>query len=168
MRRTTKPQVNLILLMVLVSAVAQASASDKHKRLPPPELATGRRINVCVFPQPPLVPTFGDSQLFGSAVKKHANGDLEGAIADYLAAIKVQDKDPAVHWYLGTAYKAAGKEMDARREFEKEYEMKRTIDQDLRNKNDANSGVSILPAGDFGSNELLFVPGEGLNKWDER
>ena len=58
-------------------------------------------------------------ELFGSALHKQINNDLNGAIGDYLAAIKIRDNDPAVHWYLGTAYEAAGKATEAKQEYEK-------------------------------------------------
>src|SRR5271168_1744917 len=57
------------------------------------------------------------TQLFNLALRKQGNNDLTGAIADYLAAIKIDDKEPAVHWYLGTAYEAAGKATEAKQEF---------------------------------------------------
>lgn len=164
----TKLLLNLILFLVLFSTSIRTFASEQQ--IPSILIPRQRRfIHFHQEPPPAMVPAFGESQLFGSAVKKHASGDLEGAIAGYLAAIKVHDNDPTVHWYLGTAYRAAGKELDARREFEKEHEIKRTSDGALRKfKSSSNSGVSILPAGDFGSNELLFVPGEGLSKSSEQ
>jgi hypothetical protein len=56
-------------------------------------------------------------KLFSSAIHKQVKNDLPGAIADYLAAIKIDDKEPAVHWYLGTAYEAAGEATKAKQEF---------------------------------------------------
>jgi tetratricopeptide (TPR) repeat protein len=131
---------------------------------------------------------YGDSQhlsssskytaekLFRSAVHKHASNDLNGAIADYLAAIKIYDKVPAVHWYLGTAYKAAGKTSEAKREFEKEQAMKQSLTENefvraqfiKSYKSGAESGYGEgdfgLNEGDFGSNRLKFVPSEGMTK----
>lgn len=63
-------------------------------------------------------------QLFLSAIQKQAKNDLTGAIDDYLAALKLEDNDPAIHWYLGTAYWAAGKTAEANREFDVERKMK--------------------------------------------
>ena len=86
-----------------------------------------------VFPLLPATPTMGRSKsarqavarLFLSAIQKQSKNDLTGAIADYLAALEVDDTDPAIHWYLGTAYQAAGKVDEAKLEFEKEEEMKK-------------------------------------------
>jgi hypothetical protein len=58
-------------------------------------------------------------KLFSSAIHKQVNNDLTGAIADYLAAVQMDDHDPAVHWYLGPAYLAAGKTGEAMQEFAK-------------------------------------------------
>ncbi|CAN5204966.1 hypothetical protein BH10CYA1_BH10CYA1_59010 [soil metagenome] len=136
-RRTAELPLHLILLLVFAFTGTVASAADQQN-LPRPR--TGRR-NPPFLPPPPMVPIFGDSHgqlfrgdskrmaegLFNSAVKKHANRDLTGAIADYLEAIKTYDKEPAVHWYLGTAYEAAGKKNEAQQEFEKEKVMKQTF-----------------------------------------
>jgi tetratricopeptide (TPR) repeat protein len=64
-------------------------------------------------------------KLFRSAIHKQIQNDLSGAIADYLAAVKIYDHDPAVHWYLGITYQAAGKVEEAKQEFQKEQEMKK-------------------------------------------
>lgn len=178
MRHTTKLQLNLILLLVLVSTVAKTFASDQQSPSILIPHTGGCTTGIYSKPQPPTVPTFGDSQLFGSAVKKHANGDLEGAIAGYLAAIKVQDKDPAVHWYLGTAYEAIGKSTEAKREFEKERAMKQRLT--IKNIAEQARRVNIKPLalrtgsepepdfgplqGDFGSNKLKFIPEKGMTK----
>jgi hypothetical protein len=62
--------------------------------------------------------------LFFSAIRKQVKNDLAGAIADYLQALTLED-DPAVHWYLGTAYQAAGELDKAKLEFETEQMMKK-------------------------------------------
>jgi tetratricopeptide (TPR) repeat protein len=67
----------------------------------------------------------GPKSLFSTAIHKQNINDLAGAIADYLEAIKIDDNDPSVHWYLGTAYQAAGKIDEAKQEFAKELEMKK-------------------------------------------
>jgi hypothetical protein len=98
----------------------------------------------------------------------HASSDLTGAIADYLATIKTYDKEPAVHWYLGTAYEAAGKTTEAKQEFEKEQTMKQTFTiQGLRSRYSGGYGSGKgagYGGGDFGSNKMKFVPGQGLTK----
>jgi hypothetical protein len=62
---------------------------------------------------------------FYSALQKQVDGDQPGAISDYLALLEGQDNDPAVHWYLGSAYQAAGKTAEAKQEFEKERLMRK-------------------------------------------
>jgi tetratricopeptide (TPR) repeat protein len=82
-------------------------------------------------------PSMLAAQMFSSAIRKHSQNDLVGAIADYLAALKISDTDPAVHWYLGTAYKASGQLDQAKREFAREVQM---------------------------NSKFRFVPGQGLTK----
>lgn len=109
---------------------------------------------------------------FGLAVKKHANGDLEGAIAGYLAAIEAYDKDPAIHWYLGTAYEAVGKTTEAQQEFQKERTMLNSEPPQIQKLparlggygNGSERGYRGYRKGDFGSDRLKFVPGEGMTK----
>lgn len=99
--------------------------------------------------------------LFSLALHKQTNNDLPGAIADYLAAINIDDQEPAVHWYLGTAYEAAGKATEAKQEFEKEQEMTKVRKYSEGYGSGTGRGYG---GGDFGSNKLKFVPGEGLTK----
>ncbi|MFN8550425.1 MAG: tetratricopeptide repeat protein [Candidatus Obscuribacterales bacterium] len=160
----------MILLLVLVSTVAKTFASNQQSPSILIPHTDRRTTDIHSKPQPPTVPTFGEHQLFGSAVKKHANGDLKGAIAGYLAAIKVQDKDPAVHWYLGTAYRALGEEAKAKREFFKERVMKLVLNKPVQNyypggyKKYSGNDADFSPTGDFGSSRMKFVPNEGLIK----
>jgi TonB family protein len=79
--------------------------------------------------------------LFNSALRKQADNDLTGAISDYRAALKICDVDPVVHWYLGTAYLAAGKGEQAKQEFHKEKEMK--------NAQEMSKGPQVHLAGGF-------------------
>jgi hypothetical protein len=111
---------------------------------------------------------YAAEKLFRTAVQKHAGSDLTGAIADYLAAIRIYDKEPAVHWYLGTAYEAAGKTTEAKQEFGKEQAMKETFTTPgLRSRYSGGYGSGTgagYGGGDFGSSKLKFVPGQGLTK----
>ena len=86
--------------------------------------------------------------LFSSALRKQVDGDQPGAISDYLALLELQDKDPAVHWYLGTAYQATGKMAEAKQEFEKERLMRKDA---LRMEREWRFDGQ---RGDFGSGEI--------------
>lgn len=155
MSRAINLQLNLVLPLVLVSAVTYVSASNQQQ-VPYPLPVPGQRVHVDTFPPPPM----GN---FSLAIGKHARGDFEGAIASYLAAIKIRDKDPAVHWYLGTAYEAIGKRTEAQREFEKEREMLgKGLPKSI--KLPTRRAVQGGGSGDFGSDRLRFVPGEGMTK----
>ena len=104
--------------------------------------------------------------LFCSALRKQIKKDLIGAIADYQEAIKV-DNDPASHWYLATAYQAAGRVDEARSEFQKSAE--KVYREGYQGYRDgyvySRSSLSTpTSVGDFGSNQLFFAPGEGLSK----
>jgi hypothetical protein len=108
-------------------------------------------------------------RLFRSALHKQINNDLTGAIADYLEAIKIDDNDPSVHWYLGTACEAAGNATEAKQEFEKEQAMNKSksLSINVRGRYSGGYGSGTgrgYGGGDFGSNKLKFVPGEGLTK----
>ena len=65
------------------------------------------------------------ARFFQSAIHKQVKNDLPGAIAAYLAALRLDDTDPWVYWYLGTAYEATGKPDKAELEFQKEQMMKK-------------------------------------------
>jgi len=109
----------------------------------------------------------GPKSLFATAIHKQNTNDLPGAIGDYLAAIKIDDHDPAVHWYLGTAYEAAGKATEAKQEFEKEQKMKHEAAKAPVHSYSGGYGSGTgrgYGGGDFGSTRLKFVPGEGLTK----
>lgn len=104
-------------------------------------------------------------RLFFSAVHKQVENDLPGAIDDYLAALKLEDKDPAVHWYLGTAYQAAGQSDKAKQEFAIEQQMKKDrLTSTVYQGGYGNGTGTGFPMGNFGSEKLYIVPGRGITK----
>lgn len=55
---------------------------------------------------------------FSMALRKQIKNDLSGAIADYCESLSLEN-EPATHWYLGTALKAAGRLDESKHEFER-------------------------------------------------
>jgi hypothetical protein len=112
------------------------------------------------------------SKLFGDAIHKQIGHDLTGAIADYSAALALDD-NPAVHWYLGTAYLAAGEAAKAKLEFKREKIIQKRNSTNVEiMKSEAYKasygtrlGSHSSNTGDFGSTRLFFVPGEGLTQY---
>jgi hypothetical protein len=113
------------------------------------------------------------SKKFGEAIHKQVENDLTGAIADYSASLVIDDT-PAVHWYLGTAYLAAGEADKAKLEFEREKIMQKQTSSEVDVKDETYKGYGAGPGsrsgntGDFGSNQLFFVPREGLTQYGPR
>lgn len=95
--------------------------------------------------------------LFTSAIHKHAKNDFAGAIRDYTDALKWEDQDPPVHWYLGKAYEATGQPEKAKKQFAIEQQMKQR-----QQAGHARVTQIQVRVGDFGSAKRYYVPGEGV------
>ncbi|HEY9775581.1 MAG TPA: hypothetical protein V6C81_17585 [Planktothrix sp.] len=122
-------------------------------------------------------PRLQSKEAFRAGLQYDAAGNFNKAILSYQNAITLSDYDPAVHWYLATAYQAQGKTAEAKREFARETAMKGLLlaepefnEPAVRTQSHAEAEHSVSrnsPAGDFGSNAQRFKPGEGLVPFDK-